>query len=447
MTVPRRCAVALVLALLPALARAEPCAPPPPDPPAVARVADALSRALPPSPARVLVVAAPLTSDAAAPRGAELAALVAAQIAGRRGEGARAHAAALPLAAAREAALGEAALLHVVPTIAAGKLRVAIDLYPVPSTLWARLRDPAPGPAAHAFAEAPVDAEVRSYLAPVPLGAASIERARSFEGDVVALACGDLDGDGALEIASVSRRRVTTLRLRGAKVAPLRSRPWGELAPVSPAPLREPIAFATIGDRGALATLDVGLTDRARSLRLDASLEITAAFPGLALPDPGGTACAAVAGAAIAGPLAPCVAGDRAPLAPAPLAPADAYAAASLVGPRGERRGVSASREGAKVELRDESGRRQAIDGAGAQLALGDLDQDGMVEIIHSLDTLSPLSDAVVVRSWLAPEGRVVERYRLPAPAGVRALAVCPPDGPGAAPFVVATSDEVWIVR
>ena len=39
------------------------------------------------------------------------------------------------------------------------------------------------------------------------------------------------------------------------------------------------------------------------------------------------------------------------------------------------------------------------------------------------------------------------ETLRLPAPAGVSAIAVCPPDSAGRAPFVVATADEIWVVR
>ena len=46
----------------------------------------------------------------------------------------------------------------------------------MPRTVWAKIRDPIPAPVAHVFAEAPIDAEVRSYLAPIPLVAAQIDR-------------------------------------------------------------------------------------------------------------------------------------------------------------------------------------------------------------------------------------------------------------------------------
>jgi hypothetical protein len=57
-----------------------------------------------------------------------------------------------------------------------------------------------------------------------------------------------------------------------------------------------------------------------------------------------------------------------------------------------------------------------------------------------------------VVYSWRRREGGLgrggaTEILRLPAPAGVRAIAVCPPDGAARAPFAVATADEIWVVR
>src|SRR5262249_35060663 len=108
------------------------------------------------------------------------------------------------------------------------------------------------------------------------------------------------------------------------------------------------------------------------------------------------------------------------------------------------------------LEVRDDRGHRVGEPTVGAQLAIGDLDQDGEPEIITSLDTLNPMEDAVVVRSWSrvavsaaqpAVTPKLREVLRFPVASGVRAIAVCPPDGPGRAPFVVATSDEILVVR
>ncbi len=75
------------------------------------------------------------------------------------------------IARARRAALArrrapaadhDGALVQLGVEIAAGKLRVTADVYPMPRSVWSKIRDPEPGPIAHAFAEAPIDAEVRA---------------------------------------------------------------------------------------------------------------------------------------------------------------------------------------------------------------------------------------------------------------------------------------------
>ncbi|WP_437754246.1 hypothetical protein [Sorangium sp. So ce1389] len=465
---PRRLLLLALLALArpaaaqpsppPAAAPPRPAAPAPRPPrPAVARAVDALARSLEPVTGRALVAAAPLVSDAPAPRGAQLAAALAAQLAGKLGAAARAQKDPIPLPLAREAARDDGALVHLAVEIAAGRLRVTADVYPVPRTVWARIRDPEPGPIAHGYAEVPIDAEIRSFLAPIPLVAARVDRAKNFEGDVVALACGDLDADGSLEILSVSRRRVTTLRLRGGRVVPLSSRSWPDVVAVHPSPLREPLAFATLVERErdgepSPPYADVGLTDRARSIRFDGKLQALAELPGLAVPDAGGSACTATWGPLLTGPLGPCASADPPPATAALAGRYDALASARLLSARGEPFTVWATRERGAVELRDSAGRRRPVGSAGAQLAIGDLDQDGQPELLASLDVLDPLEDAVVVWSWRRREGApdraaLEEILRLPAPAGVRALAVCPPDGAGRAPFAVATADEIWVVR
>ena len=82
------------------------------------------------------------------------------------------------------------------------------------------------------------------------------------------------------------------------------------------------------------------------------------------------------------------------------------------------------------------------LENVGAQIALVDLDLDGVPELAstteHDADTL--------VVSTLGKNG-VTARFRFPARDGVRALAACPPEQRGAPALVAVTPSEVWLVR
>jgi hypothetical protein len=185
-------------------------------------------------------------------------------------------------------------------------------------------------------------------------------------------------------------------------------------------------------------------------VRLSSKLEVVANLPGVVVPDGNGSACARVTNFTVTGALAACTSSDPPPHAATMGGRYDAFASAMLASPHGDASFVWAGREDGVLEVRDSGGHHTTFDGAGAQLAVGDLDQDGEPEIIHALDTAS-LDDAVVVRTWnranAKPGEATPDLLRIPAAAGVHALAVCPPDGPGRAPLAVATADEIWVVR
>jgi hypothetical protein len=319
-----------------------------------------------------------------------------------------------------------------------------MDAYAVTSNGWERVRDPAPPPMAHTFAHAPIDAEVRAYLASIPLEHASVHHARHDEGDVLAVACGDLDGDGGMELVLASRTRAAVGRIVGGRFAPARTVDWSALAPRAPVPLREPLVGASVVADGDLARLLLGSTDRG-GVALDAALTRTGSLRGI--PVPFARDACVVPNAlteAFEGDVTAC-ASDGAPLVrfAAPALRYDAFAAFDLVRPDGSVRSATAAREPTgKLDLRlaDAS---LSLDGFGAQLALADLDQDGVLEVIG---TAAEGEDALTVVSW---DGASPPRPRLnlPAPAGVRALGTCPPEDGGAPAIVAVVEDEVWVVR
>ncbi len=419
--------------------------------PAVVTVAEALASSVPKIDGTVVVAVGPLESDVKAPRAESLATLVAAQLAGRRGWSAPKKAE--PIEGAIVRARRAAAVVYLKPRIERGRLLVTADVHPVPPTVWARVRNPSPGPVAHAFAEAPIDAEVRSHLEPVPLTAPlAVTRGQTFESHVIGLACGDLDRDGGLEIVSVSPELVSLLRIRDGKAAPQKARPWRELSPMDPTPLREPVASALVSsplldDPYTTRDVVVSITDRWRATRLDSALDLLAGYVGFAVPDGGSYSCTKLDAPTITGPLEACSDKTLERRRASVGGRYDAVAGASLVGADGKPYEIWAGREDGVVEIFDDAGHRTKLTPAGAQLAVGDLDQDGRPEILTSLDVERGATDAVVVYTWDRSAKAPAEQLRMPVAAGVQALAVCPPDGPGRSTFLVATPAEILVAK
>jgi hypothetical protein len=79
----------------------------------------------------------------------------------------------------------------------------------------------------------------------------------------------------------------------------------------------------------------------------------------------------------------------------------------------------------------------------GAEVALADLDQDGIPEVVT---TNAHGEDALVISGWRA--GAVATRLRWAAPAGVDAMAVCPAESSDTPSMVVAAvGRELWLVH
>ena len=421
---------------------------------AIVHLATEIASALGQVPAGALVAVSPLVSDMPAPKGDELAVRLATQLAGRLGA-AQAHPAPVTLPVARGVSGRAASLVYVQLELVKGELRATADLYPVVSNGWERLRNPAPGPRAHGFAGAAIDAEVRTFLQPIVLEQASLHKAKHEEVDVLAVGCGDLDVDGGLEIVLATRTRVVVGKLAGGKLVVTRATPWAQLASRAPVPLREPLASVVVSPRVHRGEVFLGSTDRG-SVALDAALLAKRQLSGLPIVGADGDACvapipdaSAFDGPGIAcTPAAPVGKGDPPAVLTLPAPRFDAVASLDLVGKDGSVTQIVAAREpSGRLKLRrsDGSGKTQEapIEGAGAQVVLADLDLDGYPEVVVSAD--APEADALIVWSWKS--GGLVQRLKYPTKDPVRAVAACPPEERGAPALVAVVGSEVWLVR
>ncbi|HSQ63129.1 MAG TPA: hypothetical protein VLM85_07925 [Polyangiaceae bacterium] len=383
-----------------------------------------------------LVIVGPLESDVAPSspaKGEELALRVAGLVAGKL-PNARVHAHAASLDQARALASRSSSLVYVHVQVFKGELRLTADAYPVVHNMWDRVRLPPPPPSAHAYAVAPIDAEVRAFFPPIALEQASVHKVAHSEGDVLAVGCGDLDGDGGAEIVLVSRERVALGRMRGAQFVVDKALPWSSFARRVPVPLREPIAGAEIAPSRAL----LGISDRGGA-RLDAAFASPVALEGIPVGD-GQCAATIPAAQALAAQLSPC---EGAPPTAAGATSADAVSAFDLVAPNGSERRATAMRDSSgRLRLRVGDFDIASFDGAGAEVAVYDGDLDGAPEVAFSA---SGPDDAITLASLRGGAPKVIARW--PAPAGVRALGACPAEERGAPALVAVVGSEVWLVR
>jgi hypothetical protein len=309
-----------------------------------------------------------------------------------------------------------------------GVLRVTADVRRA-TGLWQRIRHSKPSAERHAFVETPLDAELRALIPPPPLVASEVLKLKAPERGIIAVACGPLAADGGQELALVSRGGVRVGRIAGRAFVERKRAAWSTLSAVAAAPLREPIASAEITPEG---TLRIGLTDRRDGLRLSRELEVLERYAGL-LPVPGGS-CARRSELGLLARLEACI------------------------GPPGASRTQPTTLDtvagiAATPFARDASGRLtgigqdlvQAAPRVGAQLAVGDADSDGNPELAYSADTLEASKDRLTVVTLQG--NKLAPRFELPVPS-ISALAICGNrEGPGMAPLVVATGDELWLIR
>ena len=390
-----------------------------------------------------MIVAGAVTSDVAGTRGDELGAKLAARVAAHLSKSsAEPRTGALSVAAA--AASRSPALVYLSAKIVAGKLEVNADVYPTVSNGWDRVRKRAPEPVGHAFASGRVDAEIRVFLPPILLEQATLRKAPlHLPGNLVlALGCGDADGDGNVDLVISTRTRLLVGRLRAGAFAVERVVAWRDLAPRTPALLREPVATFAFAPRFTAGSSDRG------GVSFDDDLRRMAAFSGLPV---GEGACVKLDadGTGFSGSAFSCDAAGAAAVK-LPAARFDGATVWKNVQKDGQAAQAAAVHEANGKLHVSVAGADEVIAGAGAVFAVGDLDLDGVPEVVTTRNvgiagegaTTEP--DAVVVASVGALSK---PRLRFAAPAGVRALAICPAEVNALPALAAVVGDEVWLVR
>jgi hypothetical protein len=390
-------------------------------------------------PPKALVVASPHT--VLAPRGDELASRVASLVASALGGDARSTDAPLLLAPARvrAGAVKAGVLVYLDVRVESGELRVTADAYPVIPNGWDRVRSAPPPPSAHAYVRAFVSAEVRSYLPPIRIELAHLTKVHQDVGPILAMACGDLDGDGANDLVLVTRHAVVLGYLDAGHFVVVRRTLAPSIGRRAPVPFREPLATAVIAPEATSGALYVAWGDRTGGL-LGPDLVPRGALAGLPVAAGNGVGCVLpdAGRGGFADALVGCM--DGKPLASwtfhVPF-PADTWTALELE--TGAR--LVAAREPSGA-LHLSLGRDSlVVNDVGAQVALVDLDQDGSPEVVT---TAARGEDALVVSSL--QKGALAQRLKWPAPAGIDAVAVCPAQENNAPSFVAAVGSEIWHV-
>lgn len=389
-----------------------------------------------------LVVVAPAVGDERASLPPRVSERLAQLVAARLGPAARSNAQPLSLDEAQRSAGSARGLIYLSVALYRDRLEVAADAFTGAGHFWQRVRTPGLRLKSHAFATSPLDPELRALFPAIPMVVTRVDKATGSERDVLALACGDVRGDGSREIAAVGRRKVQVGRLERGRWSPRASLNWADFSTIAPSPLREPIASCALPEPGRLW---VGLSDRADALELSGALQVEHKWHGV-MPWPGG-GCTRRAGLGYAG---------RAEACPGTLAGAavdfgavlDAFASRALSDPAGQARTVRVGRAigGDAARVLDSLHAEVTLQNVGAQLAVGDLDEDGLPEIVTSSPSLDRRADQLVVRT-LTDNGQLRERLRIPVPTGIDALAICPGDGRAMAPLALATGDGIWVIR
>lgn len=327
---------------------------------------------------------------------------------------------------------GTAAVLLLEPTIHGILVQVNATLLGKRASVWARVRGETHQVLAHAFASKPIDAELRSYLPALPLVRPTVTTYPSPLPQINAIACGDVDADGALELAIANRRDVAIGALTDRGFVPTRVAALSALSDVAPVPLREPLAALWLNG----ATLEVSTTDRRDWLALDAALVPVARQPHVWGVAPG--LCVG-RNASLSREFFDCK-------SPPKVSEATSTALDRVVVLDDPPERVLSWRDPSTGTLTVKTATRTwTLSDRGAQLSVGDLNRDGTLEVLSTSAGLKREDDKIAVHTLPNTSDEPVLAWELPVPTGVDALAVCPIDGAKQSAIVFASNDYVGV--
>lgn len=347
---------------------------------------------------------------------------------------------------ARQASLP---LVLLSPAIKSGELFLDVTVTKWPLKFWRRALAPE-GVRTEAL-RVRVGAESLRHLFPVAkdvvTGSSIVKSPLSAP---VAIACGDIDGDGQRDLAVVGRHLIVLGELYPDSFKEKARQTWQDLSAVHGAPLRAPLAAARI-ERGLLT---VGLSDRTHTVHLGSALQVVGKSPR-GYPLPGGR-CLSFFPAGGLGREFDCqlpLKSVTAPPAPSPRAGEqllDAYSNSThqpktgIFGSVTTSLTLGSSVAAIELALPSEQLVQLTLPGTGSALVSGDLDGNGTVEIISSSDSPPDSKDRLRVHTVRAGK---LEKLAEIETSAIAALALCPFDGENPLTLVMATAEELWILK
>lgn len=330
-----------------------------------------------------------------------------------------------------------APVLLVEPQLSGNLVQVNATLIGKRASVWARLRGETHQVLAHAFSSSPLDVELQSYLPKVPLVRPSLHTYVAPLRQINAIACGDIDGDGALEVAVANRQDVALGTLTEAGFVPRKVTALGTLSEIAVVPLREPLAALSFNGEA----LELSTTDRQHWLQLSKELTPIAKSPSQLGLGPG--LCTARTLLTPEAKPFPCQTPPKLSDATAPTLDR----AVAMTRPNAKTP-VLAWRDATSAVVSVQTARHTfTLPDRGAQLALGDLDHDGALEVVTTSRTWLRAEDHLWVHSLPEAGTEAVAIWDFPVPTGVDAVTICPAESAAPSAILFASNDQIGVIQ